>query len=223
MKPAHLAHLAVACFVVCGAASAWAEAGIYTCVDAKGRRLTSDRPIFECLDREQKELTPNGNVKRILKPALSAEEQAALDEKNRRMADERARVAEEKRRSLALLARYPDRATHDREREQALQAVQDVMAVADHRIVELEDEARKLAGQAEFYRSGKSKMPPTLNRDIEQNAQTIAAQKRFIANQEQEKQRINAHFDEELAKLKPLWVEHKAAATAAAASRSQRQ
>ena len=26
---------------------------IYSCIDAKGRRLTSDRPIMECLDREQ--------------------------------------------------------------------------------------------------------------------------------------------------------------------------
>ena len=29
-------------------------AGIYTCVDAQGRRLTSDRPIVQCADREQR-------------------------------------------------------------------------------------------------------------------------------------------------------------------------
>ena len=63
---AHIAPFALALIAVFGAAGhAWAQAGIYTCVDAKGRRLTSDRPIVECLDREQKELTPNGNVKRI--------------------------------------------------------------------------------------------------------------------------------------------------------------
>ena len=26
--------------------------GIYTCVDRNGRRLTADRPVPECLDRE---------------------------------------------------------------------------------------------------------------------------------------------------------------------------
>jgi hypothetical protein len=34
--------------------SVWAQSpsigGIYTCVDAKGRKLTSDRPIAECAD-----------------------------------------------------------------------------------------------------------------------------------------------------------------------------
>ncbi len=31
-------------------------------------------------------------------------------------------------------------------------------------------------------------------------------QKRFLADQAQEKQRVNARFDEELAKLKQLWA-----------------
>ncbi|HET7868163.1 MAG TPA: DUF4124 domain-containing protein, partial [Burkholderiaceae bacterium] len=31
-----------------------AGSGIYSCTDARGRRLTSDRPIIECLDREQR-------------------------------------------------------------------------------------------------------------------------------------------------------------------------
>ena len=32
-----------------------AVGGIYTCVDATGRRITSDRPIMSCIDREQRE------------------------------------------------------------------------------------------------------------------------------------------------------------------------
>ena len=35
---------------------------IYTCVDSKGRRLTSDRPIVECLDREQHQLGNTGKL-----------------------------------------------------------------------------------------------------------------------------------------------------------------
>jgi hypothetical protein len=34
----------------------------------------------------------------------------------------------------------------------------------------------------------------------------VDIQKRFLADQAQEKQRINARFDEELAKLKMLWT-----------------
>jgi hypothetical protein len=36
--------------------------GIYTCIDDKGRRLTSDRPIAECNAREQQILNRDGSV-----------------------------------------------------------------------------------------------------------------------------------------------------------------
>ena len=38
--------------------------GIYTCVDAYGRRITSDRPIPECMDREQRQLSSSGVSRR---------------------------------------------------------------------------------------------------------------------------------------------------------------
>src|SRR5688572_9269158 len=75
--------------------------GIFTCVDAKGRRLTSDRPIVECIDREQREITPSGTVKRKIGPSLTAEERAAEEEKQRLAVEERNRLAEEKRRERA--------------------------------------------------------------------------------------------------------------------------
>ena len=54
------------------------SAGIYTCVDAKGRKITSDRPIVDCIDREQVELNPSGTVRRKVGPSLTAQERAAL-------------------------------------------------------------------------------------------------------------------------------------------------
>jgi hypothetical protein len=47
-------------------------ADVYTCVDAKGQRRSSDRPIAECADREQRVLGPAGTVKRVLPPLPSA-------------------------------------------------------------------------------------------------------------------------------------------------------
>ena len=49
-----------------------APGGIYTCIDAHGRRLTSDRPIPACIDREQRELNRDGTVRRIIPPTLTA-------------------------------------------------------------------------------------------------------------------------------------------------------
>lgn len=196
---------AVASLLAGGLADAWAQAGIYTCVDARGRRLTSDRPIVECLDRQQKELGADGTVKRVLGPSLTAEERAAQEAKARKEAEEKQRAADEKRRERVLLARYPDRATHDRERQRALDAVEDVIATGHKRNAELEAQRKKLIAETEFFKADPAKTPAKLKRQLEENDQHLAAQNRFLQAQEEEKRRINARFDEELAQLKQLW------------------
>jgi hypothetical protein len=186
-------------------ASAWAQAGIYTCIDGKGRRLTSDRPILDCIDREQQELGPTGKVIRKIGPSMTAEEQRAIDEKQRQELEDRQRVLEERRRDRVLLARYPDRATHDKERQKALQAVDDVIATATRRTSELRWQRKKLETDLEFYGGDMKKAPPMLRRRFEENDNSIAAQLRFVDNQEEEKKRINARYDEENKHLAALW------------------
>jgi len=196
---------------------AFAE-GIYTCVDAKGRRLTADRPIAECLDREQKELTPGGTVKRKIGPVLTAEERAAEEEKARKAAEELNRLAEEKKRDRALLTRYPDRAAHDKERAMAIAALDAAIALAAKNAETLQKQRKRLDTELEFYQGNVSKVPAALKRQIEEHHQRVEAQKRFIANQESEKLRVSARFDEELGKLKQLWAERATPATAAASA-----
>ena len=62
--------------------------GIYTCVDKHGRRITADRPIQECLDREQRELSPSGITRRQIGPSLSDTERAARSQRERRDGEE---------------------------------------------------------------------------------------------------------------------------------------
>ena len=108
------------------ACSIWAQtppapiSGVYTCVDAKGRKLTSDRPIPECIDREQKILNPSGTVRAKVGPTLTAQEAAELEKKEKLEQEELSKAADEKRRDRALLTRYPTKAVHDQERQQAL-------------------------------------------------------------------------------------------------------
>jgi hypothetical protein len=214
--------VSVGLLLASGLADALAQ-GIYTCIDGKGRRITSDRPITECLDREQRELNASGTVKRTVKPSMTADEAAAEEERNRKAQEERIRLADEKKRERVLLARYPDRLTHDRERAQALVNVDTVIAAAQKRLGELDVTRRKLAQEAEFYRADPSKTPAKLKREMEQVEQEAAAQKRFLDNQDQEKKRVNARFDEELAKLHTLWAEKKAASAGAAAAAAKPQ
>jgi hypothetical protein len=187
-------------------AQAWAQ-GIYTCVDAKGRRLTADRPIADCMDREQTELAPSGLVRRKIAPQLTAVERAAEEDKARKAQEERNRLAEEKRRERALLARYPDKAAHDKERAAAMALVDDVLVAAAKRTADLLAERKQLDVELEFYKSDPSKVPPKLKRQIEENISNLQAQERFISGHEDEKRRVSARFDEELARLKQLWAQ----------------
>ena len=193
-----------------GADWAWAQApgtsgGIYTCVDRNGRRLTADRPIAECLDREQRELGPSGIVRRQIGPSLSEQERAAQEAQRRKEAEARARELEDRRRERVLTARYPDKATHDVERAAAIQLVDDVTATAEKRLVELAQQRKAFDVEMEFYKKDPSKAPMSLRRKIAENEESIAEQQRFIAGQDQEKRRVHQRFDVELAQLRKLW------------------
>ena len=182
-----------------------AAQSIYTCVDSKGRTITSDRPIIECLDRTQQELTRTGTVKRVIGPSLTAEERVVQEAREKQAAEVRAREAEEKRRDRALLVRYPSRAMHDQERATALAQIDAVIKASSKRTAELADQRKAINAEFEFYVKDPSRAPASLKRRLEENESSVGVQKRFIADQEQEKKRVNARFDEELAKLKELW------------------
>jgi hypothetical protein len=204
--PRPLYPLALACLLTGALGGAGAQ-GIYTCVDAKGRRLTSDRPIPECADREQKELNRTGTVRRIVPPTLTPAERAVQEERERKAAEERQRLAEEKRLQKLLVARYPNQQVHDSERARALRAVGDAIASGQRRLIELGEQRKALQGETEFYKSA-AQWPPQLKRQIEENEQQVAAQQRLITAQEDEKKRITRRYDEELARLRLLWAQH---------------
>jgi hypothetical protein len=195
--------LSKACIGALLSALAGTAAGqIYTCVDAKGRRITSDRPIAECMDRSQHELNSSGTVRRTIKPQLTAEERAAEEGKNRREAEARLRAEEDRQRSRALLARYPDADSHQRERQASLRTVDDMISAGRKREADLEAERQKLGA------SSTTADPATRQRNarqLEEIQRQLGVQRRQIAEGNDEKKRINAQFDGELARLKPLW------------------
>jgi hypothetical protein len=180
--------------------------GIYSCTDAKGRKLTADRPIAECTDREQKLLNPSGTVKTKVGPTLTAQERADLELKEKAALEERARLSEEKRRDRALLIRYPSKAVHDKERAEALVQIGLVRQAAVKRADELLRQRTDINQEMEFYKKDPAKAPPSVRRQVEEVAQSLAIQVRFIADQDGELKRVNARFDEELVRLKQLWA-----------------
>ena len=197
-----------------------AQSGIYSCTDAKGRKLTSDRPIPECLDREQKLLNPSGTVKAKVGPTLTAQELADAEAKEKKEAEARAQVVEERRRERALLVRYPSKEVHDKERAEALAQVAAVIHAADKRVEDLMRDRRKVEEEMEFYKKDPNKAPPSLRHQLDEIAQGVAVQKRFISEQQNEVRRVNARFDEELVRLKQLWLAQASMAPAPANKRT---
>lgn len=183
-----------------------ASPGIYSCTDSRGRTLTADRPIADCADREQREFGPSGTVRRTIEPTYTAREQAEREERARQAAMQASRLSEERRRERALLMRYPNPTAHERERSEAMLQIDAVIDAARKRLGELGKERQGIDDEMEFYKKDPSKAPPSLRRKLDDSEQSVAVQNRFIAAQEDEKKRVNARFDEERARLKPLWT-----------------
>lgn len=198
--------LVMAASVVAQSSGSPVISGVYTCIDAKGRKLTADRPIAECIDREQKVLNPSGTVKAKVGPSLTAQERAEQEQKSKREAEEQNKAADEKRRNRALLVRYPTKAVHEKERSEAIAQVEIVIKAAKGRIDELNSQQNRLDQEMEFYKKDPSKAPAYLRRQVEEAQLSMSVQKRFIGEQEAEIRRVNARFDDELVRLKPLWA-----------------
>ena len=191
--------------LVYGSLGSAAAQGIYTCVDDKGRKLTSDRPIAECMDRAQKELNPSGTVRRVMAPPPPVKSRAAMEAEEKAESDARMQQAEEKRHERALKTRYPDRVSHDKERTAALDKADDVIKAASKRSQELSDQRKAIDTELDFYKNSPGKVPPAIKRRLDETDASLATQKRLVADHEAEKKRINERFDAEIAKLKPHW------------------
>ncbi|HSM22052.1 MAG TPA: hypothetical protein VK876_07575 [Rubrivivax sp.] len=185
-------------------ATAKPPSGIYTCVDEKGRRITADRPIAECTDREQQVLNRDGSLRTVLPPTLTAEERAQREARDRAAAEARAAQADAVRRDRNLMARYPNEAAHSRAREAALDTVRLAMKATEIRLRQLAAEAVPLRDEAEFY-EGRS-LPASLKSAIDANEVAVEAQRSASTNQAAELDRINRLYDAELDRLRRLWA-----------------
>jgi len=192
--------------------AAWAQmtppakagASIFSCTDANGKRLTSDRPIPECVAREQRVLNADGSVKRVLPPTLTAAERAEAEAREVEAAAERVAKQDTIRRDRSLMARYPNEAAHRRARDASLETVRSSMRISEARIKTLTAERKPLQEETQFY-AGKQ-IPAKLKSQIDANDAALSAQRSLMQDQEAEVGRIDGLFDAELARLKKLWA-----------------
>jgi len=187
-----------------GGSCAASAATIYSCVDGNGKRLTSDRPIPECLAREQRVLNPDGSTRHVVPPTMTAEERADAEAREREKAARRAAEVDAVRRDRNLRMRYPNEAAHQKARLAALDDLKRTLQLSERRLEALAAEKKPLLEEAEFY-AGRT-MPTRLKQQLDGIDAAAEAQRALIQNQQAETLRINAGFDAELARLLRLWA-----------------
>ena len=98
---------------------------IFQCVLADGRKVTSDKPIAECMNvgKPQRELNKDGSEKAIVEAPPTEDEKAEREKIRRQREAERTAYEIEVRRDRDLLKRFPNEAAHGKAREKALDDV----------------------------------------------------------------------------------------------------
>ena len=175
--------------------------------ELNGKKVTSDRLIPECAHKEQRELNPDGSLKRIVPPTATADELAAREEKEREAKAEFAARSDAVRRDRNLMQRFPDEAAHRKAREKALDELRISGKIYASKAAELAIERKKLEDEKQFYVNERvnKPLPTQLKQKIDANDALLEAQKSLAQNQVAETERINALYDAELARLRKLW------------------
>ncbi len=180
-----------------------AVAQIFTCTDASGKKLTSDRPIPECNNREQRVLNGDGSVKRVQGPTPTADERAEAEAREAKMALEAKQQREAITRDRNLMARFPNEAAHRKARVEALDVVKSALRGSEARLAKLAKERKPLMDEAEFYPN--QPLPTRLAAQLDANDALVDAQRALVKNQKDEVLRIEDRYDAELVRLKLLW------------------
>lgn len=175
---------------------------IYSC-DINGKRVTSDRPIPECIAREQRVHNSDGSVREVRPPVPTADERAEMEAREQQAALARAQQREAIRRDRNLLQRFPNEAAHKKAREAALDDVRNSLKISESRLAALEKERKPLMDETEFYIG--RQMPLKLKQSIDANDAATEAQRNLVTNQKAEIVRIDKIYDDELERLRRLW------------------
>ncbi len=190
---------ALALGAVCPAAQAQNKAdgpvssGYYSCRDANGRLLTSDRPIMECMNREQKVHNADGTLRRVIEAPLTAEQKRQREEEKARKEAEQERAEQERRRDQILLSSYSSVAAIEQARARAQAEPQSGIEKSQARLAQLAKERQGLNTEVEFYKN--RTLPGDLDRKLRDNDRARKYEEDLIARRHDEIRQINDRFD----------------------------
>jgi len=180
---------------------------IFQC-EVNGKKVTSDRPIAECANKEQRQLNPDGSLYRFVKPIPTPDETEEMERKERERLAALANQNDAVRRDRNLMQRFPNEAAHKKARDKALDDLRVAGKNSEARIGLLLKERKTLEDEKQFYVNEQvnKPLPTLLKQKLDANEAALEAQKSLAQNQDSEVARINKLYDAELARLRKLWA-----------------
>lgn len=216
MRVLVLSRLAVlSVLVVAQGVLAQASSRIYTCKDASGKTITSDRPLPECQGREGRVLSKTGTTVQTIEAPLTDEQRAAREAEEEKKKEAAVLRAEQLRRDKALLSTYQNLDDLESKRQRALLQVEREMRESEKRVSLLEKAEQENKQEQEFYK--RKQMPGELKRRVDENEGALRAERLLLASKKDEIIQVHQKFDEDKRRYTELTVgpgKSKPAATA---------
>jgi flagellar biosynthesis GTPase FlhF len=179
--------------LLCAVLFAWqplAQAEIYSCKDANGHLITSDRPIPECADRPFTVRKYVGQAPREVPRPLSPDERKKAEQEEERRKQEFMIEEQQKKQERYLLAHYRNEEDLERDRKEKLAAVREKILIGNEQIQLI----TKLFNELEAERQQKTKISRSENIFYENRANSL---KTSI----QKNQALNKSYQAELGKI----------------------
>jgi hypothetical protein len=201
------AAIAAACSVGAAAAAEPTRNNYIFQCELNGKKVTSDRLIPECANKEQRQLNPDGSLNRIIPPTPTADERAEMEQKQRDADAKRVADNDAVRRDRNLMQRFPNETDHNKARAKALDDIRASVKSSEARIALLLVEKKKLDDEKQFYINDhvNKPLPNLLKQKVDANEATLEAQKALVQNQQTEIGRIDRLYDLERDRLRALW------------------
>lgn len=190
--------------IICAFSGQSAQAEIYTCKDAAGRTITSDRPIPECADRAMfVRQNPGQSQREIPRPkTLEERRKAEAEQEKQKIADQL--EEQRKKEELYLLANFKSENDIEMTRQRFLAVVKEKIRVGSEQMKAIDHLLDEL--QAE-QRNGATKTPAE-NANLQSRANqlvlSIKNSRESIARYEAERQLINTQYDDILSRYREI-------------------
>ena len=183
-------------------ATAVAQARVYCCDDAQGRKHCGDFLPGVCTKLGYEVRDEKGFVVERKDPPLTPEQIAKREAEAARKAEDEKKRVEERRRNLALLSTYSAEKDIDAARDRAVGEVQKLVKQAEGLVEEAQKSKAKAEREKEFYKN--KALPAQVKKQIQDADVELKAKLDTLAARKADIEKTRLKFEDEKKKFREL-------------------